>query len=271
VEVVKIALTVVAGIGGTVALTVAVRKQKFAERQHKLTESDANRQDRRILDERFVNAVEQLGKKESAAVRIGGAYSLERLADDWPVGRQACINVLCGYLRFPYDPSDGTDGEREVRQTIIGILRQHLLRGADVSWDGKLFDLSGAVLDHLDLSDIYLKESTLRLRGCRVQIGAFRMKGLRVVGGEVDARDICVMDGATLEAQGCFLSDSGRISLAGSTISSAIVTFEDTLIDGGRLELNNARLDGSGVLNLSHLLIASVPYGSEAPQSTLSG
>lgn len=88
VEVVKIALAVVAGIGGTAALTVAVRKQKVAERQHKLSEADANRQDRRILDERFQNAVEQLGKTDSAAVRIGGAYSLAKLADDWPAERQ---------------------------------------------------------------------------------------------------------------------------------------------------------------------------------------
>lgn len=86
VEVVKIALAVVAGIGGTAALTVAVRKQKVAERQRELSEADANRQDRRMLHERFQNAVEMLGKKESAAVRIGGAYSLE----NWPMtGRRS--------------------------------------------------------------------------------------------------------------------------------------------------------------------------------------
>jgi hypothetical protein len=258
VEVVKIALTVVAGIGGTVALTVAVRKQKFTEQQHVLSEADANRQDRRMLDERFRNAVEQLGK-ESAVMRIGGAYSLAKLADDWPAERQTCINTLCGYLRFPYDPSGDADGEREVRQTIIAVIRQRLSRTAEISWDGKLFDLTGAVLDHLDLGDIYLKESTLRLRGCVIQAATFRMKGFRVMGGEVDARDLRVMEGATLDAQGGYLSDSGKVSLAGSTISSGIITFEDVQIDGGRLELDNVRVDGSGVLNLSHILITSVP------------
>jgi hypothetical protein len=127
VEVMKIALTVVAGIGGTVALTVAVRKQRFAERQHKLSEADVDRQDRRILDERFRNAVTQLGERESAAVRIGGAYALAKLADDWPAERQTCINVLCGYLRFPYSSSDD-NGEQEVRKTIASIIRQRLLR-----------------------------------------------------------------------------------------------------------------------------------------------
>ncbi|MGB6164151.1 MAG: hypothetical protein WCF33_01765 [Pseudonocardiaceae bacterium] len=258
VEVVKIALTVVAGIGGTVALTVAVRKQKFTEQQHVLSEADANRQDRRILDERFRNAVEQLGK-ESAVVRIGGAYSLAKLADDWPEERQTCINTLCGYLRFPYDSSGGKDGEREVRQTVIGIMRQRLSRAAEISWDGKLFDLTGAVLDHLDLSDIDLKESTLCLRGCVIQAATFKMKGFRVMGGEVDARDLRIMEGATLDAQGGYLSDSGKISLAGSAISSGVVTFESVQVDGGHLELDNVRVDGSSVLDLSHISITSVP------------
>ncbi len=264
VEVVKIALTVVAGIGGTVALTVAVRKQKVAERQHDLSEADAKSQDRRILDERFRNSVEQLGK-ESAVVRIGGAYSLAKLADDWLEERQTCINTLCGYLHFPYDLSGGKNGEREVRQTIIGIIRQRLSRTAEISWDGELFDLTGAVLDHLDLSDIDLKESTLCLRGCVIQAATFRMKGFRVMGGEIDARDLRIMEGATLDAQGGYLSDSGKISLAGSTISSGIVTFEDMQVNGGRLELDNVRVDGSGVLNLSHILITSVPRVQKLP------
>ncbi|MEO7193791.1 MAG: hypothetical protein ABIZ05_03070 [Pseudonocardiaceae bacterium] len=264
-EVVKIAMTVVAGIGGTVALTVAVRKQKLAERQHELSEEEVKRQDRRILNERFQNSIEQLGKTESAAVRIGGAYSLAKLADDWLSERQTCINVLCGYLRFPYLSSGSIDGEREVRQTIIGIIRQRLSRGAEVSWDGNLFDLAGAVLDSLDLSDIYLRESTLRLCGCVIQAATFRMKGFFVMGGEIDARGLRVMDGATLDAQGGYLSNSGRVSLTGSTISSGTVIFEDTHIDGGHLDLDHARIEGSGVLNLSHLLIASVPLVQHHP------
>ena len=151
-------------------------------------------------------------------VRIGGAYSLEKLADDWPAERQTYINTLCGYLRFPYDSSVGADGEREVRQTIIGIICQRLSWTAEISWDGKLFDLTGAVLDHLDLSEIYLKESTLCLRGCVIRAATFRIKEFRVIGGEIDARDLRIMEGAIMDAQGSYLSDSGKISLAGSII-----------------------------------------------------
>lgn len=257
VEVVKIALTVVAGIGGTVALTVAVRKQRFAEQQHRLSEADADRQDRRILDERFRNSVMQLGEKESAAVRIGGAYALAKLADDWPEERQTCISVLCGYLRFPYESSDD-NREREVRGTIAGIIRQHLLPRAEVNWHGHLFDLTGAVLDHIDLSGISLKASVLRLRSCIIQTGTFSIRKLLVAGGEVDARELRVANGGVLDAQGAYLSESGDVSLAGSTISSGIVTFEDAQIEDGRLVLNGVKVGGSGTLNLSYLKVTSM-------------
>lgn len=84
------------------------------------------------------------------------------------------------------------------------------------------------------------------------------MTRLRVVGGEVDARYLRIMDGATLDASGCQLSNSGRISLAGSTISSGTVTFEGAEIHGGHLELDKAKIEGNGVLNLSHVRITSV-------------
>jgi hypothetical protein len=29
------------------------------------------------------------------------------LADDWPENRQTCIDVLCAYLRLPYEPDPG--------------------------------------------------------------------------------------------------------------------------------------------------------------------
>jgi hypothetical protein len=31
-------------------------------------------------------------------------YALAGLADDWPENRQTCVDVLCAYLRMPYEP-----------------------------------------------------------------------------------------------------------------------------------------------------------------------
>jgi hypothetical protein len=114
-DVVKILLAVVAGIGGIVALTIAYRKQDLGE-------AADYREDTKLFVERFGRAADQLGA-EKAAVRIAGVYSLARLADEWKDGRQTCIEVLCAYLRM-VDSSNFSlareDRRRLTRQRIAG-------------------------------------------------------------------------------------------------------------------------------------------------------
>ena len=60
------------------------------------------------------------------------------LADDWPENRQTCVNVLCAYLRLPYEPDPGKGAHaskqldfranREVRHTVIRVIGEHLQR-----------------------------------------------------------------------------------------------------------------------------------------------
>src|SRR5271155_651521 len=79
------------------------------------------------------------------------------LADDWKQNRQTCVDVLCAYLRLPYDPDpgDGVDpaargtyrASREVRHTIIRLIGAHLRPGAAVSWQGLNLDFTGVVFD----------------------------------------------------------------------------------------------------------------------------
>ena len=109
---VKIALAVVGGIGGLVALVVAYRKQRFAEREHVRAEAAVVREDTKLFTERFGKASEQLGS-DKAAVRLAGVYAMASLADDWAEGRQMCIDVLCAYLRMPYTPPAVTATRRD--------------------------------------------------------------------------------------------------------------------------------------------------------------
>ena len=51
----------------------------------------------------------------SRAVRLAGVYAMAGLADDWPENRQTCVDVLCAYLRLPYDPDPGDDATRTER------------------------------------------------------------------------------------------------------------------------------------------------------------
>ena len=121
----------------------------------------------RSLNERFTSAADQLGDDKSPAVRLAGVYAMAALADDWEESRQRCIDVLCAYMRLPYDsePNEGVSraemtaqlGNREVRQAVLRVIGNHL-RTPDpqasrpVSWSGMDFDFTGAVFDGGDFS-----------------------------------------------------------------------------------------------------------------------
>lgn len=170
---IRTAGTVVVGSGGGAALLLAARRQRSAEiallqkdrdqadvaRAHALqervaTENQADAAECRITD-LYTQAVEQLGS-DKAPVRIGGLYALERLAHDNRQQRQTIVNVLCAYLRMPYqrpEPDDldpltasGDLQEREVRLTAQRLLTTHMRTGSPEFWAGMDLDLTGALL-----------------------------------------------------------------------------------------------------------------------------
>lgn len=161
IDITRVALTIVAGVGGIVALVIAYRRQRDIEQGR--------------FVERFGAAAGQLGATD-VAVRIAGVYAMASAADesDGP-RRQQCVDVLCGYLRLPYDPGHGNSGraklvttlplegggeteehveyrqnDREVRQTIIRVIADHLQPGAEYRWSTSDFDFRAARLEEAD-------------------------------------------------------------------------------------------------------------------------
>ena len=138
VGVLQLVFATVAGAGALVALTVAYRRQKIAE-------ADSVHDRTRVFNERFTAIAAQLGDAQPA-VRLAGVHAMAGLADDWKQNRQTCVDVLCAYLRLPYDPDPGDDADsaaraafkanREVRHTIIRLIGAHLRPGAPTSWQG---------------------------------------------------------------------------------------------------------------------------------------
>lgn len=164
IEAFKAALGIAAGLGAVVALTLSYRR-------HRIEQSQSHRDDQRLFTERFQAAAEQLGH-ERPAVRLAGVHSLARLADDWEEQRQTCVDVLCAYLRLPpiaqlpagvgggdagadsvlnVDQSVTPRDEREIRQTIVRLIADHLRIDTDdktrVSWQGLPLDFTGVVFD----------------------------------------------------------------------------------------------------------------------------
>ncbi len=104
-DAIKTAGTIVVGTGGAAALWLAARRQQAAEIALRQKDIDQAHQEQdaaeRRVTELYTKAVEQLGS-EKAPVRLGGMYALERLAQNVPDQRQAIVNVLCAYLRMPF-------------------------------------------------------------------------------------------------------------------------------------------------------------------------
>ncbi|MEU0567931.1 pentapeptide repeat-containing protein [Nonomuraea sp. NPDC005983] len=135
----QIALGAGAGIGAAITVMLAFRRQrhqelaalitsKHAERTAELAErvAEQNRQDatERRVTELYTKAVEQLGHAK-AAVRLGGFYALERLAQDNPGHRQTIVNVICAYLRMPYTPPPAPDPAGTARRPYVAPRRRH--------------------------------------------------------------------------------------------------------------------------------------------------
>jgi hypothetical protein len=78
-------------------------ERALAEQNQQLDRTLAE-QRTRTLNERFATAAEQLGEDKPPTVRLAGVHAMAGRADDWDENRQTCVDVLCAYLRMPYEP-----------------------------------------------------------------------------------------------------------------------------------------------------------------------
>ena len=70
-------------IGGVVAILLAIWRSRVAERQAGAAQRQANTAQQNLLDERYQRGAEMLGS-DILAVRLGGIYGLQRLAEEHP-------------------------------------------------------------------------------------------------------------------------------------------------------------------------------------------
>jgi len=201
-DLLKLTFAITGGLGAVVALVMAYRRQRVAEAANGLAEAanrlaEAAQEHRRKVDEAtqahqertasdarldaaerrvtelYATAADQLGSVK-APVRLAGLYALERLAQSNPEHRQTVVNVLCAYLRMPYElpGADGEDTrreEREVRVTAQRILATHLRAAEDGTaspeeadsrldfWPAIALDLTGATLVDLDFHGVQVR------------------------------------------------------------------------------------------------------------------
>jgi membrane protein implicated in regulation of membrane protease activity len=192
----RIALVVTGGLGGVVALVVAYRRQRLHE------QADV-RESGRLFNERFIAASTQLGH-DSAAVRLAGVYAMAGLADDSPEHLHTCVDVLCAYLRLPYEPERDAEGwksgEREVRRSIIRVIGDHLRPSSRTSWQDHNFDFTGAVFDGGDLDRAVFAGRTVSFAAAQFTGGVLHLERAHFL-ARVDFRD-ARFTGGTVDLRG---------------------------------------------------------------------
>jgi uncharacterized protein YjbI with pentapeptide repeats len=256
-DVTELALAVAAGLTGLVVWTLARQRQRVADSQCKRA-AEASR-----FNQRFAEAAAQLGGV-SAAARIAGSYAMGTLADDTveTPGRQQCIDVLCAYLRLPYDSGHGGDlleqlviddatvtaggrthterrtyrlqpQERAVRLTVVSIINDHLQEEALISWQGHRFNFSGAELDGGSFRGAEFSKGIVDFTGARFRSGVLDFSGAK-------------FSGATTHFAGAEFSGS-TVTFAGAEFSGGLVDFGRAKFSGGEVDFSGATYSGGGV------------------------
>jgi uncharacterized protein YjbI with pentapeptide repeats len=209
----------------------------------------------RALYERFDTVAEQLSSDKSPAVRMAGVYAMAGLADDWPDHRQTCVDVLCAYLRMPYEPEPGDDApaerrlafqaSREVRHTVIRVIAAHLNGTAPVSWCGLNFDFAGAVFDGGDFSGAKFSGGTVNFVGAVFARGTVTFAGAEFSGGRI------IFAGARFSGArvNFFLAkfSGASVDFAGAKFAGGSVSFDFAGFSGGPVNFSSAKFSGAKV------------------------
>jgi len=237
----------VAGAGALVALVVAYRRQRVGE-------DAASHERTRVFNERFTAIATQLGDKEPA-VRLAGVHAMAGLADDWKENRQTCIDVLCAYLRLPYDPDPGEDAapadraayqaNREVRHTIIRLIVTHLRPDVAVSWEGLDLDFTGAVFDGGDFTGARFSGGTVRFNSASFSDGHVNFDSAEFCGAHV-IFDYAEFSGGRVDFRRAKFS-GGSVDFEVAEFSGGEVTFFRVEFSGGRVNFGSAKFYGGRV------------------------
>lgn len=234
-----------------------LRQSEHAQRQieeaqrrtHELTE-------RGQLTDRFTAAVAQLGDT-NPAIQLGGVHALAGIADDADhTMRQTCIDVLCAFLRLPYDPDPGElahdqiadldeaalsahnkrraayRGLREVRHTIIRLIGNHLRPGSPHTWQGHDFDFTGVVFDGGDLHRAHFSNGTTTFHNATFTAD-FNFWQARFSGGQVNF--------------GYAKFTGGEVNFGFANFSGGSVNFRSVLFSGGQVNFEHASFSGRDV------------------------
>ena len=196
----------------------------------------------RLFNEQATAITAQLGDAQPAA-RLAGVHAMAALADDWEQNRQTCVDVLCAYLRLPYELDPGDEApepqrlafraSREVRHTVIRVITAHLQADAAVSWQGLNFDFTGVVFDGGDFNGARFSGGTVSFVHARFSCGTVDFTRAGFSGGRVS------FDHAEFSG--------GEVSFSKARFSGGEVSFRYAKFSDGEVHLGRAGFSGGTV------------------------
>ena len=142
-SIVKIALTLVGGVGAVAYLVIKYQERQQAGRDEERAKREECREKDRLVNTKMQDAVDQLGS-DRASTRIAGVYALTDIADRYKDSyRQRVVDILCGYLRSDrssYAPDrsgqpvwdasghlvESVASDEAVESTILSVMRDRL-------------------------------------------------------------------------------------------------------------------------------------------------
>lgn len=222
-DIIRTALSIVVGGGGAAGLLLTARRQRTTELD--LAQKDHDSTEARVT-ELYGKAAEQLGN-DKAPVRLAGIFALERLAQTYPEHRQTIVDLLCAYLRMPFelDEADAESRqEQQVRESAQQVLTAHLREEDPESfWTDVDLNLTGATL------------STFKFIRCHARFATF--SGAVFIGP-------AVFRGSSFDVQGDFrgvrftgLADFRRVEFGAEGANFREARFEGEVDFGERTEV----------------------------------
>lgn len=282
-DVSRSAITMVGLVGLGGGAIIAYRKQRVSERSQQLDEDKHDHTAITDLRARFTSAADQLGH-DRAAVRLAGVYSLVALSEDWHNRGDAkqqllCVQVLCAYLRMPYDVAAADVGEKELRIAILSVFREKLSGGTEGSWSGLPMDFSGAIFDGGSLENAIFQNSVNFSRARFV--AAFSFENARFE-GEVSFKHAEFTSGEVSFAKA--IISQGFLDLSWAKFTGGLLGFSHVQLLGGHLsfekmtvghallQCNNMKLMGGGANFSFHVRSpVQVPFGVEQIMEYVAG
>jgi hypothetical protein len=157
-------LQAVAGVLLVIGAVTAWRQMLIARSQQRLGRRTA-------VTEAFAKAVEQLAKDDALALRLGGVYAMDRIADDDPTERPRIAEILAAFVRDGVSAQG--DPPRDVMAGLQVLTRRDWPQGVDLA-DTRLegvrlpaarlvkANLAGAILVAANLRGALLRGADLR-------------------------------------------------------------------------------------------------------------